>query len=216
VSGANGGSLGKGGRGRFTPNFESAMYSLKPGELSQAVLTPFGWHLIRVDSKSGDTLDVRHILVSIGQSDSSATRTDRRADSLASKAGSQEDPKTFDAAAKMLSDFAHEDSLDSAKVEINLNCVIDFGERILGVLNVEGGSDDLSDCACCCHYFLCLLRNLEERKNSECERNRPRLKRCELRRILYSISSGLAVLSPESPSLLCRLDPAIHCDSQAE
>ena len=102
VSGANGGSLGKGGRGRFTPNFETAMYGLKPGELSQAVLTPFGWHLIRVDSKSGDTLDVRHILVSIGQSDSSATRTDRRADSLASKAGSQEDPEAFDAAAKML------------------------------------------------------------------------------------------------------------------
>ena len=102
ASGATGGSLGKGGRGRFTPNFETAMYSLKPGELSQPVLTPFGWHLIRVDSKSGDTLDVRHILLSIAQSDSSATRTDRRADSLASKAGSQEDPKVFDATAKAL------------------------------------------------------------------------------------------------------------------
>ncbi len=101
-SGALGGSLGKGGRGRFTPNFETAMYALKPGELSQPVLTPFGWHLIRVDSKAGDTLDVRHILVSIGQSDSSATRTDRRADSLASKAGSQSDPKAFDEAAKTL------------------------------------------------------------------------------------------------------------------
>ena len=88
ASGATGGSLGKGG--------------LKPGELSQPVLTPFGWHLIRVDSKSGDTLDVRHILLSIAQSDSSATRTDRRADSLASKAGSQEDPKVFDATAKAL------------------------------------------------------------------------------------------------------------------
>ena len=101
-SGALGGSLGKGGRGRFTPNFETAMYALKPGELSQPVLTPSGWHLIRVDSKAGDTLDVRHILVSIGQSDSSATRTDRRADSLASKAGSQSDPKAFDEAAKTL------------------------------------------------------------------------------------------------------------------
>ncbi len=101
-SGALGGSLGKGGRGRFTPTFETAMYALKPGELSQPVLTPFGWHLIRVDSKAGDTLDVRHILVSIGQSDSSATRTDRRADSLASKAGSQSDPKAFDEAAKTL------------------------------------------------------------------------------------------------------------------
>ncbi|WP_396205341.1 peptidyl-prolyl cis-trans isomerase [Gemmatimonas sp.] len=102
VSAANGGSLGKGPKGRFTPKFEDAMYALKVGELSQPVLTPFGWHIIRVDEKKGDTLDVRHILVSIAQSDSSATRTDRRADSLASKAGSQDDPKLFDEAAKLL------------------------------------------------------------------------------------------------------------------
>ena len=102
ISGADGGSLGKGGKGRFTPKFEEAAYALKVGEISQPVLTPFGWHLIRVESRQGDTLDLRHILVNIAQSDSSATRTDRRADSLATKAGSQEDPKAFDAAAKQL------------------------------------------------------------------------------------------------------------------
>ncbi len=102
VSGAQGGALGKGGRGRFTPAFEEAAYGLKAGELSQPVLTPFGWHLIKVDSRVGDTLDLRHILVLVQQSDSSATRTDRRADSLAAKAASVEDPKAFDAAAKQL------------------------------------------------------------------------------------------------------------------
>ncbi|AMW05071.1 peptidyl-prolyl cis-trans isomerase [Gemmatimonas phototrophica] len=102
VSALNGGALGRGPKGRFTPKFEDAAYALKVGEISQPVLTPFGWHIIRVDDKKGDTLDLRHILVTIGQSDSSATRTDRRADSLASKAGSQEDPKAFDEAAKML------------------------------------------------------------------------------------------------------------------
>ncbi len=102
VSGAQGGSLGKGGKGRFTPKFEAVAYALKPGELSQPVLTPFGFHIIRVDSRKGDTLELRHILVNIAQSDSSATRTDRRADSLASKAGSQEDPAKFDVVAKQL------------------------------------------------------------------------------------------------------------------
>jgi peptidyl-prolyl cis-trans isomerase D len=102
VSGAIGGALGKGGKGRFTPKFEDAAYALNVGELSQPVLTPFGWHLIRVDARQGDTLDLRHILVNITQSDSSATRTDRRADSLASKAGSQEDARAFDDAAKSL------------------------------------------------------------------------------------------------------------------
>ena len=102
VSGANGGALGKGPKGRFTPKFEDAANAMKPGELSQPVLTPFGWHLIRLDQRKGDTLDLHHILVTIGQSDSSATRTDRRADSLATKAGSVDDPKKFDAAAKDL------------------------------------------------------------------------------------------------------------------
>lgn len=102
VSGANGGALGKGGRNRFTPKFEEAAYALKTGELSQPVLTPFGWHLIRVDSRQGDTLDLRHILVTVTQSDSSATRTDRRADSLANKAANQEEGKSFDEAARQL------------------------------------------------------------------------------------------------------------------
>jgi len=102
ISGAAGGALGKITRGRLTPKFEEAAYALKPGELSQPVLTPFGWHLIRLDERKADTLTLRHILLTIGQSDSSATRTDRRADSLASKAANQVDAKAFDATAKLL------------------------------------------------------------------------------------------------------------------
>jgi peptidyl-prolyl cis-trans isomerase D len=103
VSGANGGSLGRGPKGRFVPAFELAAYALKPGELSQPVLTPFGYHIIRVDEKKGDTLALRHILVRIVQSDSAATRTDRRADSLATIAATTTDqPTKFDDAARTL------------------------------------------------------------------------------------------------------------------
>jgi peptidyl-prolyl cis-trans isomerase D len=102
VSASEGGSLGRGGRGRFVPAFENAAYALKPGEVSQPVLTPFGYHLIRVDEHKGDTLALRHILLKIQQSDSSATRTDRRADSLAALAASADEPAKFDAAAKKL------------------------------------------------------------------------------------------------------------------
>jgi peptidyl-prolyl cis-trans isomerase D len=102
VSGAAGGSLGKITKGRLTPTFEEAAYALKVGELSQPVLTPFGWHLIKVDERKADTLTVRHILLTIAQSDSSATRTDRRADSLASRAANQVEPKAFDETAKAL------------------------------------------------------------------------------------------------------------------
>lgn len=103
VSAADGGSLGTGGRKRFVDPFEQVAYALKVGEISQPVLTEFGYHLIRVDARRpGDTLTVRHILLRVQQSDSSALRSDRRADSLARIAAEQTTPERFDSAAKHL------------------------------------------------------------------------------------------------------------------
>ena len=87
VSAAAGGDLGKGPRGRFVPEFEKAVDALKPGELSSPVLTPFGYHLIRLDSRSGDTVATHHILLRLQPSDSSAAKVDRLADQLSRLAG---------------------------------------------------------------------------------------------------------------------------------
>lgn len=102
ISGAQGGSLGTGGRNRFVKPFEDAAYALKVGEISAPVLTQFGYHLIKVDARQGDTLTMRHILVHIQQSDSSALRSDRRADSLSRIGASQDRKEKFDSAAKVL------------------------------------------------------------------------------------------------------------------
>ncbi len=102
VSGANGGDLGRGARGRFVPEFERAAYALEAGELSQPVLTPFGYHIIKVDEKQGDTLALRHILVRIQPSDSSAVRIDRLADQLAGLAAGSDEPARLDTAARRL------------------------------------------------------------------------------------------------------------------
>jgi len=102
VSAVNGGALGRGGKGRFIAPFETAAYALKPGEISQPVLTPFGYHIIRVDERKGDTLALHHILLRIQQSDSAASKTDRRADSLARMAASTDQPAKFDDAARAL------------------------------------------------------------------------------------------------------------------
>jgi peptidyl-prolyl cis-trans isomerase D len=103
LSGRDGGSLGTGGKGRFVAPFETAAYALKTGQLSEPVLTQFGWHVIKLEKREGDNLTLRHILVKIAQSDSSATRTDRRADSLSSLAAGSDDKAKFDSAAKKLS-----------------------------------------------------------------------------------------------------------------
>lgn len=102
VSGRDGGSLGTGARGRFVKPFEDAAYALKVGEISQPVLTQFGYHLIKVDSRKGDTLTMRHILLRVQQSDSSAVLSDRRADSLSRMAASQDRKERLDSAARVL------------------------------------------------------------------------------------------------------------------
>ena len=102
ASGTNGGDLGRGPRGRFVPQFEEPAFRLRAGEISGPVQTPFGFHLIKVDERKGDTIAVRHILLRIAQSDSAATLTDRQADELARLAAGADDPTKLDSAAKQL------------------------------------------------------------------------------------------------------------------
>ena len=51
ISAAKGGDLGWVYPGDTVPEFEQAMDALKPGEISQPVQSPFGWHLILVEDR---------------------------------------------------------------------------------------------------------------------------------------------------------------------
>lgn len=62
-SGAAGGDLGWTGRGKFVPEFEAAAYGLELEELSEIVESQFGFHLIQLMGRRGNTIRTRHILV---------------------------------------------------------------------------------------------------------------------------------------------------------
>lgn len=62
-SGREGGDLGWAKRGKFVPEFEAAAYKLEPGEMSQLVESEFGFHLIQMIERRGNTIHTRHILI---------------------------------------------------------------------------------------------------------------------------------------------------------
>jgi peptidyl-prolyl cis-trans isomerase D len=101
-SAAKGGDLGKATRGIYVKEFNDAAFSQPIGALSQPIKTQFGYHIVRVDKRQGDSVWVHHVLKLMKQGDTSATRTDRLADTLSKASAGATDPALFDAAAKRM------------------------------------------------------------------------------------------------------------------
>ncbi|MBK8491597.1 MAG: peptidylprolyl isomerase [Saprospirales bacterium] len=58
-----GGDLGWTKRGKFVPEFEAAAYNLEVDEISPIIETEFGFHIIQLLGRRGNTIHTRHILV---------------------------------------------------------------------------------------------------------------------------------------------------------
>ncbi|MEP0366659.1 MAG: peptidylprolyl isomerase [Cyclobacteriaceae bacterium] len=101
-SAARGGQLPFYNRGDLAPEFEATAMTLKPGELSEPVETQFGFHLIELQEKRGNTFRSRHILISPKPSQSDIAKAENYLDSL--RTAIVNDSITFQKAAKEYSD----------------------------------------------------------------------------------------------------------------
>ncbi len=86
----SGGDLGWFGQGRMVPAFDSAVFALEPGEVSDPILTRFGYHLIKLHDKrqQNDSTQVHasHILLKLETSGRTTSDLQLRAEQFASDA----------------------------------------------------------------------------------------------------------------------------------
>ncbi len=102
VAAANGGDLGEWTRGDMAQPFDSAAFTIQLNTVSEPVLTDFGYHLIEVTRRSGDTAEGRHILIPIEIAGEHRDDLDAKADSLEILGADRLDPAALDTTARAL------------------------------------------------------------------------------------------------------------------
>ncbi len=86
-----GGDLGCFSPGTLVPEFEEAAFALKPGQTSEPVLSPYGYHLIQVREKRETTTCASHILVLAQTSESDQVRARETLEDLRHRAQNGEE-----------------------------------------------------------------------------------------------------------------------------
>ena len=86
VSAANGGDLGWLRPAAFDPAIQAILSDLSEGEISDPVLTPFGWHVLKLEARHEDQVHLRQVLVQIAPSEASRNQTRQAAQAFARSA----------------------------------------------------------------------------------------------------------------------------------
>lgn len=81
-SASKGGCYGFKSRGEFVPEYEGAIFNLKAGEISDPVKTEFGYHIIKLIERRGESYKSCHILMSPKPTEADLVNTEKFLDSL--------------------------------------------------------------------------------------------------------------------------------------
>ncbi|WP_228527772.1 peptidylprolyl isomerase [Pararhodonellum marinum] len=81
-SAVQGGDLGFFRRGELAPEYEATALAQQPGEISDPIETMFGFHMIQLLERRGNTFNTRHILLMPKPSEKDITDAERFLDSL--------------------------------------------------------------------------------------------------------------------------------------
>ncbi len=81
-SAVKGGELGFVNRGDLVPEFEAAAFALQGKEISPVIESMYGFHIVQLIERRGETINVRHILMSPKPSPDDLDKARRQLDSL--------------------------------------------------------------------------------------------------------------------------------------
>jgi peptidyl-prolyl cis-trans isomerase SurA len=104
MSAKEGGVINNMGKGMLDPAFESVVFKLKKGEISEVFESSFGYHFIELMQRKGDLVDFRHILIIPKINNSDFFRAKKLLDSIHAEIGAGR--LTFESAVEKFSDDA--------------------------------------------------------------------------------------------------------------
>ncbi len=112
-----GGELGFYRRGDLAPEYTAAAFNLRGNEVSRVVKTDFGYHLIQVIERKGETINTRHILLKPKIAPETSLQTKNSLDSLALRIRNEE--LDFEKAAGLFSN--DENTSANGGLMVNMN-----------------------------------------------------------------------------------------------
>ena len=101
-SARQGGELGFAGKGVYATEFENVAFNLRDGEISDVVETQFGFHIIQLIERRGETINCRHILLTAKVPVEALEKAQNQLDSVAQLIRNGD--MTFEEACKKYSD----------------------------------------------------------------------------------------------------------------